>query len=144
MMESRSLSSTVFAGKRPPFFQAEPLFQRALVLFALAILALFAGVFLSLLLHSRPSLKAFGLSFFFTKTWNPVSNQFGAMPFLVGTLLTSFLAVLICLPFSLAISILLGEYSREGPLSSFLKNVTDLLAGIPSVVYGFSLTVWEF
>ncbi|MEJ2724471.1 MAG: phosphate ABC transporter permease subunit PstC [Deltaproteobacteria bacterium] len=136
-MGNPSLSSPVFTGKRAPFFQAENLFQRALVLFALAILVLFAGVFLSLLLHSRPSLKAFGLSFFYTKTWNPVSSQFGAMPFLVGTLLTSFLAVLICLPFCLAISILLGEYSKEGPLSSFLKNVTDLLAGIPSVVYGF-------
>jgi phosphate transport system permease protein len=55
----------------------------------------------------------------------------------VGTLLTSFLALLISLPFSLAIAICIGEYFREGLLSSFLKNVTDLLAGIPSIIYGF-------
>jgi len=59
------------------------------------------------------------------------------LPFLVGTLLTSFLALLICLPFSLAISIFIGEYFKKGALSSFLKTVTELLAGIPSIIYGF-------
>ena len=100
-------------------------------------MVLLAAIFLSLFLHSLPSLRAFGLSFFFTKTWDPVSGKFGMLSFLVGTLLTSFLSLLICLPFSLAISIFLGEYFREGPLSSFLRNVTELLAGIPSIIYGF-------
>jgi phosphate transport system permease protein len=103
----------------------------------MAIVVLLAAIFLSLFIHSFPSLRGFGLSFFLGKTWDPVSREFGALPFLVGTLLTSFLSLLICLPFSLAISIFLGEYFREGPLASFLKNVTDLLAGIPSVIYGF-------
>lgn len=66
-----------------------------------------------------------------------VSGTFGALPFLVGTLLTSFLALLICLPFSLAISILIFEYFKKGLVSSFLKNVTELLAGIPSIIQGF-------
>jgi phosphate transport system permease protein len=61
----------------------------------------------------------------------------GALPFLVGTLATSFLALGIAVPFSLAISIFLGEYFREGPVSSFLRSAIDLLAGIPSVIYGF-------
>ena len=100
-------------------------------------MVLLAAILLSLFLHSLPSLRAFGLSFFFTKTWDPVSGKFGMLSFLVGTLLTSFLSLLICLPFSLAISIFLGEYFREGPLSSFLRNVTELLAGIPSIIYGF-------
>ena len=100
-------------------------------------MVLLAAILLSLFLHSIPSLRAFGLSFFFTKTWDPVSGKFGMLSFLVGTLLTSFLSLLICLPFSLAISIFLGEYFREGPLSSFLRNVTELLAGIPSIIYGF-------
>lgn len=117
--------------------RAESVFRKILVLSALAIVVLLTAIFLSLLLQSFPSLKVFGLSFFFSKTWDPVSSQFGALVFLVGTLLTSFLALLICLPFSLAISIFLGEYFREGSLSSFLKNVTELLAGIPSVIYGF-------
>lgn len=117
--------------------RAETVFQRTLILSALAIVVLLAAIFVSLLIHSFPSLRAFGLSFFFRETWNPVSREFGALPFLMGTLLTSFLSLLICLPFSLAISIFLGEYFREGPLASFLKNVIELLAGIPSVIYGF-------
>lgn len=117
--------------------RAEFTFQKILVLSAVAIVVLLLAIFLSLFLHSLPSVKALGLSFLYSKTWDPVSSEFGALVFLVGTLLTSFLALLICLPFSVAISIFLGEYFREGSLSSFLKNVTELLAGIPSVIYGF-------
>lgn len=136
-METRSINNAPALAPRVPGPRAEPIFQKTLVLSAAAIVALLVAISLSLLLHSLPSLKAFGLSFFFRRTWNPVSNEFGALPFLVGTLLTSFLSLLICLPFSLAISILLGEYFREGLFSSLLKNVTELLAGIPSVIYGF-------
>ena len=137
-MEAHSINnSTAPPTPRVSDLRAEFVFQKTLVLSALAIVALLAAMFLSILFHSFPSLRAFGLTFLFTKTWNPVSQEFGALPFLVGTILTSFLSLLICLPFSLAISIFLGEYFREGPLSSFLKNVTELLAGIPSVVYGF-------
>ena len=60
-----------------------------------------------------------------------------ALPFLVGTLLTSLLALLIALPFSLAIGLFLGEYYTEGKMSQIFKNVIELLAGIPSVIYGF-------
>jgi len=136
-MGTRSLNNPIAARLRLPGMRAESVFRKILVLSALAIVVLLTAIFLSLLLQSFPSLKVFGLSFFFSKTWDPVSSQFGALVFLVGTLLTSFLALLICLPFSLAISIFLGEYFREGSLSSFLKNVTELLAGIPSVIYGF-------
>lgn len=117
--------------------RAESVFQKTILLSALAIVVLLVAILLSLVLSSLPSLKAFGLSFFYSKTWDPVSKTFGALPFLLGTLMTSFLALLICLPFSLAISIFIGEYFKEGSLSSFLKNVTELLAGIPSIIYGF-------
>jgi phosphate transport system permease protein len=136
-MENRSINNTPALAPRVPGFRAEPIFRKTLFFSALAIVVLLVAIFLSLLLHSLPSLKAFGLSFFFRRTWNPVSSEFGALPFLVGTLLTSFLSLLICLPFSLAISIFLGEYFREGLFSSLLKNVTELLAGIPSIIYGF-------
>ena len=115
----------------------ESAFQKTILLSALAVVVLFATIFLSLVLSSFPSIEAFGLSFFYSKTWDPVSKTFGSLPFLLGTLLTSFLALLICLPFSLAISVFIGEYFTKGLLSSFLKNVTELLAGIPSVIYGF-------
>lgn len=118
-------------------YWAESAFQRTIFLSALAIVVLLGATFLTLLVNSLPSIKAFGPSFLFGKTWDPVSGNFGALTFLVGTLLTSFLALLISLPFSLAISIFIGEYFKEGVLSFLLKNVTELLAGIPSIIYGF-------
>lgn len=119
-------------GRRP-----ESLFQKTIFISALTIVVLLAAILLSLVLSSLPSLKAFGLSFLFKETWDPVSKTFGSVSFLLGTITTSFLALLICLPFSLAISVFIGEYFKEGFLSSFLKNVTELLAGIPSIIYGF-------
>lgn len=118
-------------------YWAESAFQRTIFLSALAIVVLLGAIFVSLLVYSLPSIRAFGPSFLLGKTWDPVSGTFGALPFLLGTLLTSFLALLISLPFSLAISIFIGEYFKKGVLSSFLKNVTELLAGIPSIIYGF-------
>lgn len=104
---------------------------------AICILVLLAGIFLTLLVDSMPSIKSLGLGFVYGRTWDPVAGRYGALPFLVGTLATSFLALAISVPFSLAISIFLGEYFRDGAVSSFLKSAIDLLAGIPSVVYGF-------
>ena len=118
-------------------YWAESAFQRTIFLSALAIVVLLGAIFVSLLVSSFPSIRTFGPSFLLGKTWDPVSGTFGALPFLVGTLLTSFLALLISLPFSLAISIFIGEYFKKGVLSSLLKNVTELLAGIPSIIYGF-------
>lgn len=117
--------------------KAEFAFQKILLLSALAILILLVAIFLSLLFQSIDSLKLFGFSFVVRKTWDPVSGTFGALPFLVGTLLTSFLALLISFPFSLALAIFIGEYYKEGILHAVIKNVTDLLAGIPSIIYGF-------
>lgn len=107
------------------------------MLSALAIVAMLLAIFLSLIVFSTPAIKAFGASFLWGRVWDPVSKTFGVLPFLVGTLATSFLALLISLPFSLSIAVLIGEYAKEGVLSSTLKQVTELLAGIPSIIYGF-------
>lgn len=115
----------------------ELLFRKGLFISALLIVILLFGIFLTLLYSSLPSIKAFGLSFLWSKVWDPVVGDFGVLPFLVGTLLTSFLALLFSLPFSLAISIYLGEYARKGLLPSLLMRTIELLAGIPSVIYGF-------
>ncbi len=115
----------------------ERFFQRILHLSAISILLLVLGILFTLYWNSLPSMKAFGLKFLYGKTWDPVSGVFGSLPFLVGTLLTSFLALLISVPFSLAISIFLEEYFRGGILSTILKSAVELLAGIPSVIYGF-------
>ncbi len=116
---------------------SESIFRKILFFSGFCIIILLLGIFITLLLDSLPAIGKFGLSFIYGTTWDPVYEKFGAIPFLVGTLLTSFLALLISLPFSIAISIFLGEYFTEGIFSSFIKSAIELLAGIPSVIYGF-------
>lgn len=114
----------------------EKLFRGLLVAGGCVILIIVAGILISLIFSSVPSLKQFGLSFLSETEWNPVQDQFGALPFIVGTLLTSFLALAISLPFSLALTIFLGEYFTKGGFSSVIRTMVELLAGIPSVIYG--------
>jgi phosphate transport system permease protein len=130
-VETEYPSSTDYA--YPP----DKIFFGLLNFSALCTIALLIAIFITLIVHSLPSLKAFGITFLLKKTWDPVFGVFGALPFLIGTLLTSFLALALSLPFSLSIAIFLGEYFREGTVSSLLKSAIELLAGIPSVIYGF-------
>jgi phosphate transport system permease protein len=92
---------------------------------------------LTLIVQSIPSLKSLGIGYLWGKVWDPVTDIYGAYPFLLGTLLTSFLALLISIPFSFAIALFLGEYYPKGPVSGILKNAVELIAAIPSVIYGF-------
>jgi phosphate transport system permease protein len=118
-------------------FLTESAFRRILYLSGISVLLLLSAIFLSLFIASGPAIKQQGLAFLIGRVWDPVAGRFGALPFLVGTLLTSFLALAIAIIFSLAISIFLGEYFRSGIASSFVKSVVELLAGVPSVIYGF-------
>ena len=117
--------------------QMEKFFKTSLVLIALSILILVISFLLTLIVQSMPSIKALGFGFLTGKTWDPVSNVYGTYPFLLGTLLTSFLALIISIPFSFAIAIFLGEYYPRGWFSEFLKNAIELIAAVPSVIYGF-------
>ncbi len=113
----------------------DEIFRKLATATALLIVLLVVGIFITLVVESWPSIKAFGLSFLWTSTWDPVSQQFGALPFLVGTLLTSFLALIIATPFALAGAIFLGEIAPPR-LANPVSFVMELLAGIPSVIYG--------
>lgn len=115
----------------------EKVFRKTLTLAAIAIVVMLIAIFFTLLINSMPSIKALRTGFFYDKNWDPVANEFGAFPFLIGTLLTSFLALLISTPFSIVVAIFLGEYYKKGVVAEIFKNVIDLLAGIPSVIYGF-------
>ncbi len=77
---------------------------------AIFVTLLLIAFFLTLLFSSWPALKANGLSFLWGKTWDPVRDRYGMLPFLIGTLITSFLALLISAPFSIAAALFLGEY----------------------------------
>ncbi|HOV94706.1 MAG TPA: phosphate ABC transporter permease subunit PstC [Spirochaetales bacterium] len=103
---------------------------------AMALLLAFAAVLLTLAVDSVPTLQVLGLGFLTGKQWNPVTKQYGALPFLSGTLLTSFVALLVSLPLSLSVGIVMGEYLRNSFLSKAMSIFINLLASIPSVVYG--------
>jgi phosphate transport system permease protein len=115
----------------------ESAFKRSLIIIALCMIIIAAGIFLTLVIESIPSLKALGIKYLWGRVWDPVTNIYGGLPFLIGTLMTSFLALIISVPFSYAIAIYLGEYNTKGWLSGFLKNIVELVAAVPSVIYGF-------
>ena len=117
--------------------RAESLFKKTLTGVGIAMVVLVLGIMITLIVESIPSMKSLGIKYLWSKTWDPVNNVYGALPFLIGTLLTSFLALIISIPFSFAIAIYLGEYKPKGWLSNFLKNTVELIAAVPSVIYGF-------
>lgn len=106
------------------------------------ILLLAGGMFYSLVEGSIPAFSEFGLGFIVSDEWNPRSGEeeYGALPFIAGTLITSVLALIISLPLSFSASLFLGEYYRGTRLAKVLGSMVDLLAGIPSIVYG----LWGF
>ncbi len=115
----------------------EKVFGISLYGFGVLILLILVGVIISLLFYALPAIKEFGFGFLFSTTWDPVAEKFGALQFVIGTLMTASISLLIALPFAMSLAIFLGEYYRRGRVSSIIKSMTELLAGIPSVIYGF-------
>ncbi|MDA8328394.1 MAG: phosphate ABC transporter permease subunit PstC [Betaproteobacteria bacterium] len=103
--------------------------------FAFVVLILLLGILLSLIIGSWPSLHKFGFGFIFGKEWNPVTEQFGGLVPIAGTLITSFIALLIGVPISFGIALFLTELSPNW-LKRPLGIAIELLAGIPSIIYG--------
>jgi phosphate transport system permease protein len=99
------------------------------------VVLLVAAIAWELFRTSRLSIAKFGLNFWRTTTWDPVAGQFGALPFIWGTLYSSFLALLISTPIALGIAIFLSELAPRA-LRTPLAFLTELLAAIPSIVYG--------
>jgi phosphate transport system permease protein len=99
------------------------------------LIAVVGVIAAELVRQSMPSIEAFGLAFWRTRTWDPVSGEFGALPFIWGALYSSVLALALAVPVSIGIAVFIVELS-PGPLRAPLAFVTELLAAIPSVVYG--------
>ncbi len=102
---------------------------------AVGVLILLGGVILALILGSIPSIKAFGLGFITSQTWNPVTDQYGALPSIYGTLVTSAIAMIFAVPVGLGIAIFLTELCPPN-LKRPIGIAIELLAGIPSIIYG--------
>ena len=115
--------------------RGDQLFRVVLTACALCIPALMVALAAMLIRGAWPAIVRFGLAFAATSTWDPVAGEFGAWPMLVGTLLTSGLALMIAVPLSLGVAIYLTEFAPE-VLRKPVAMVIELLAAIPSVVYG--------
>jgi phosphate transport system permease protein len=102
---------------------------------ALAVLVILGGVILSLIIGSIPALRAFGFDFPFSQSWNPVTEKFGALAPIYGTLVTSFIAMMIAVPVGLMVAFFLTELCPKW-LRRPIAIAIELLAGIPSIIYG--------
>jgi phosphate transport system permease protein len=101
----------------------------------LTVLALVGLIVYQLLTKSSLSWHAFGFKFFFSSDWDPVNDQYGALPFVYGTIVSSILALIIAVPLAVGVAVFITEMSPpwlRGPLAF----TTELLAAIPSVIYG--------
>src|SRR5215831_74894 len=110
-------------------------FALLILLTGLSVFAIVVFVAWELVDKSKLSLHQFGFSFFWGRDWDPVNDQYGALPFIYGTLVSSFLALLIAVPLSIGVAVFITEMCpiRLRPIISFL---VELLAAIPSVIYG--------
>jgi len=115
------------------------------LVFASTVLGVTALLVYQLWIQSALSRQKFGWAFFATRVWDPVAGQFGALPFLYGTVLTSAIALLIAVPLGLGTAICLSEFPLVR-LSNAFAFLVDLLAAVPSVIYGllgiFVLAPW--
>ena len=103
--------------------------------FALVLVLIVCAIGYELTRQSILSIEKFGLDFWRTEVWDPVAGEFGALPFIWGTLYSSILALLLATPISLGIAVFISELSPNG-LKQPLVFLTELLAAIPSIVYG--------
>lgn len=103
--------------------------------FAFLVLATLIGIIISLIIGAMPTLQAFGFSFLFSGSWDPVAENFGALAPIYGTLVTAFIALLIGVPVSFGIALFLTELCPAW-LRRPIGVAIELLAGIPSIIYG--------
>jgi phosphate transport system permease protein len=111
------------------------IFHKTTMLFAASVLLVLVGIIVSLIMGAAPAFKQFGLAFITTVEWDPVNDKYGALIAIVGTLATSFIALLIAFPISFGIALFLTEICPVW-LRRPLGTAVELLAGVPSIIYG--------
>lgn len=121
---------------------SDKILKRVLFAASLVILLIAAAMVFSLFKGSLPSISRFGWGFLFSPEWDPTQGRehYGALLFIVGTLLTSVVALIIALPLAFFTSLFVAEYFRGTKIATIVSTLVDLLAGIPSIIYG----LWGF
>jgi len=123
----RALSPTGNAG--------DAVFRTLLFGSALLLMLIVALMMLAIALNSVPSMRAFGFGFLTSRAWNPIQGNFGALPFIYGTVMSSIIALVISVPLSLGVAVFLVEQAPRR-LARPITFLVELLAAIPSVVFG--------
>lgn len=121
----------------------DKLFRIVLWVAALVIPIVCGGVVYALITDAYEAFEHFGfLNFLTSSDWSYTegAERYGALPFITGTLMTTLLALIFCIPFSLPVALFVGEYFKGTKVAAVLSTVIDLLAGIPSIIYG----LWGF
>jgi phosphate transport system permease protein len=111
------------------------LFRHLTFLFALLVLLILGGVIVALIDGALPALRTFGVSFLFSDVWNPVTEKFGALAPVYGTLVTSAIAMLVGIPVAFGVAVFITEICTIW-LKRPLATMIELLAAIPSIIYG--------
>ena len=122
---------------------SDKLYKVLLFIAALIMPVVCGGVIYALVTDAYDAFEHFGFFKFLTSSeWDYTQGeeQYGALPFITGTLMTTLLALIFCIPFSLPVALFVGEYFKGSRVASVLSTITDLLAGIPSIIYG----LWGF
>ena len=121
----------------------DKIYNSLLLVVALVVPIVCGGIIYALVTDATEAFNHFGfLNFLTSSEWSYTegAERYGALPFIAGTLLTTLLALIFCIPFSLPVALFVGEYFRGTKVAAVLSTVTDLLAGIPSIIYG----LWGF
>jgi phosphate transport system permease protein len=134
-MASTSVTGAPIASSLEGSQVGDRLFKVVLTLAALAVPILMGFLVYELWLGSRLAIDRYGLGFVTGSVWDPVAEEFGAFPLIVGTLVSSFLALVMAVPLSLGVAIFLTEFAPRA-IRQPIAFLIELLAAIPSVVYG--------
>ena len=105
-------------------------------IFALAITGILLWIALQITIAAWPAIQKFGINFLFTSNWNPVNNEYGVLPAIYGTLMSSLIGLILAIPLGVGTAILLSEDLLPSKVQLVLVFLVELLAAIPSVVYG--------
>jgi len=121
--------------RRPAGGTGDAIFRALTFLFALFVLLILCGVMASLVEGAIPALKQFGFGFLVTESWNPVTEKFGALAPIYGTIVTSAIAMVIGIPVAFGVALFITELCPKS-LRRPLATMIELLAAIPSIIYG--------
>ena len=134
-MDGTNIISGIIKNRTLPTDWADRLFRGMTRSFAYLVLIIVVAILISLIIGAWPALSKFGFGFLFSTEWNPVTEEFGALVAIFGTLVTSALALLIAVPVSFGIAVFITELAPTW-LKRPIGTAIELLAAIPSIIYG--------